>query len=120
MCPFCQAVKLEDETANSRCHSRNVVLAQMHDSPQNFRELLKDGLILVKVTSYNSIFSFKSIGSSFAENAPIDEQVAKAREGVYTLCVQVTTYHRVRTLLPVESRTPTFVQLYFSIVIWKH
>jgi len=89
------------------------VLAQVHDTPQDFKELLKDGLLLVKVRSYNSIFSFKSIGASFAENARIDEQVAKAREGVYTFFVQVTTCRRVRTLLPVESRTTTFVQLYF-------
>lgn len=89
------------------------MFAQAHDSPQDFKELLKDGLLLIKFRSCNGIFSFKSIGSSFAENARIDEQVAKAREGVYTLFVQVTTCHRVRTLLPVESRTTTFVQLYF-------
>jgi hypothetical protein len=95
------------------------VLAQMHDSLQDFKELLKEGLFLVKIRFYNSIFSFRSIGASFAENAPIDEQVVKAREDVYTFFIQVTTY-RFRVLLPVESRTPSFVQLYISIVIWKH
>jgi hypothetical protein len=89
------------------------VHAQRHDSPQDFKELLKDGLLLVKVRSYNSLFSFKSFGASFTENARIDEQVAKAREGVYTFCVQVTTCHHVRTLLPVESRTPNLLQLHF-------
>ena len=57
------------------------MLAQVHDSPQDFKEVLKDGFLLVKVRSYN-IFSYKSIGASFAKNARIDEQVAKAREGV--------------------------------------
>jgi hypothetical protein len=96
------------------------VFAQVHDPLQDFKELLKEGLFLVKIRFYNSIFSFKSSGASFAENAPIDGQVAKAREDVYTFFVQVTTYHCVRILLPVESRTPSFVQLYFLIVIWKH
>jgi hypothetical protein len=95
------------------------VFAQVHDSLQDFKELFKEGLFLVKIRSYNSIFSFKSIGASFAKNAPIDGKVAKAREDMYTFFAQVTTY-RVRMLLPVESRTPSFVQLYFSIVIWEH
>jgi hypothetical protein len=52
-----------------------------------------------------------SIIASFAENSPIDEQLANAREGVYTFRVQRTIRHRICTLLPIESRTPGFPQL---------
>jgi hypothetical protein len=45
------------------------------------------------------------------ENARIDEQLANAREGVYTFRGQGTIYHRVGTLLLIESRTPNFAQL---------
>jgi len=51
MCQFCHAVKWKDETANSWCRSGNVVLAQVHDFPQDFKELLKDGLLLDRVRS---------------------------------------------------------------------
>ena len=55
-----------------------------------------------------------SIIASFAENARIDEQMANAREGVYTFRVQGTVRHCIGTLLPIESRTPSFAQLYVS------
>ena len=83
----------------------------MHDS-NDFKQLFKDRLFLVKVRSYNSIFTFKFMGASFAENARIDEQVTKVREGLYTFRVQGTVCYPVSALLPVEIRTPTFAQSY--------
>jgi len=42
ICQFCQVIKWKDETANSCCHSRTVVLAPLHDPPQEFKQLFKD------------------------------------------------------------------------------
>ena len=53
-----------------------------------------------------------NIIASFAKNAQIDEQLANAREGVYTFRVQGTICHCIGTLLPIESRTLSFAQLY--------
>jgi hypothetical protein len=63
------------------------VLAPLADPPQHFKQLFEDPLFLVKITSYNSIFEFTSIGASLTENARIDEQLANAGEGVYTFRV---------------------------------
>jgi hypothetical protein len=51
------------------------------------------------------------MGESLAENSRIDEQLANAPQ---TFRVQGAIYHGVCTLLSVESRTPTFDQLYVS------
>jgi hypothetical protein len=53
-----------------------------------------------------------NIVASFVENSRIDEQLANAREGVYTPRVQGTIRNRIGTLLTIESRTPRFPQLY--------
>jgi hypothetical protein len=74
---------------------------------------------LVKVRSCNRICAFTSMGSSLAENARIDEQLANAREGVYTFRVEGTC-HRVSTLLPFESSTTNSAQPLFLTVIWKY
>jgi len=57
ICQFCQAIKWKDETADSCCHSRTVVLAASHDPTPEFKQLFKDPLFLVKVRSYKSIFA---------------------------------------------------------------
>jgi hypothetical protein len=58
------------------------VLAPLGDPPQDFKQLFEDPLLLAKITSYNSIFAFTSIGVSLTENARIDEQLANARVDV--------------------------------------
>jgi hypothetical protein len=90
------------------------VLAPLDGPPHDFTQLSEDPLFLVKIRSYSSIFAFTSIGASLTENSRIDEQLVKAREVVYKypFRVQGTIYHRVGTLLPIESRTPGFAQLY--------
>jgi len=112
ICQFSQAVRWKDETTNSCCRSGKIVLARLHDPPQVFKQLFEDPLFLVKVRPYNSIFAFTSMGESLAENSRIDEQLANAPEARYTFRIQGTIYHGVCTLLSVESRTPTFGQLY--------
>jgi hypothetical protein len=44
---------------------------------KEFKQLYKDPLFLVKVSSYNSIFAFTSMRASLMENARIDEQLGK-------------------------------------------
>jgi hypothetical protein len=112
ICQFCQAVKWKDETAKSCCRSGKVVLAPLAEPTQDFKQLFEDPLFLVKIRSYNSIFAFTSVSVSLTENARIDEQLANPREVVYTFRVQETICHRVGTLLPIESATPSFAQLY--------
>jgi len=71
ICQFCQAVKWKDETANSR--NRKDVLTQLHDPPQEFKQLCEDPLFVVKVRSYIIIIAFTSMGSSLAGSDRIDE-----------------------------------------------
>jgi len=87
ICQFCQAIKWKDETVNSCCHRRTVVLAPLHDPPQEFKHLFKDPLFLVKVRSYKSIFAFMSMGAWLMENARIDEQL----EDTQDVCTLVST-----------------------------
>jgi len=109
---FCQAVKWKDETANSCSCSGKVVLAQLHDPPQEFEQLFKDPLFLVKVRFYNSICALMSMGASLTKYAQIEKQLEDAPEGVYMLRVQGTICHYVGTLLSDETRTPSSAQLY--------
>jgi hypothetical protein len=111
ICQFCQAVKKKDETANSCCRSGKVVLAPLHDPPQGFKQLYEDPLFLIMVRSYNSNFAFTSMGASLAENVRV-EQLANAREGVYTCCVLGTICHRAGLLPPIESSISAFARLY--------
>jgi hypothetical protein len=111
-------------TSSSTASGRNMPVSQavkwkgfcfsapFHDPPQEFKELFEDPLFLVKVRSCNSIFPCTSMGASLTVNARIDEQLAKARKGVYTLRVQEAVQHRVCTVSPTESRTPSSAQLY--------
>jgi len=41
MCQVCQVSKRKDVTANCCCRSGKVLLARLHDSPQQFKEFLK-------------------------------------------------------------------------------
>jgi hypothetical protein len=112
ICQFCQAVKWKDDTANSCSCSGKVVLAQLHDPPQEFKQLFKDPLFLAKVRFYKSICALMSVGSKVKKNAWIDKQLENALEGVYMLRVQGTICHHVGTLPPDETRTPSSAQLY--------
>jgi hypothetical protein len=49
---------------------------------------------------------------AYKKNAPINNQLENAPEGVYMLCIQGTMCHHVGTLLPEKTRTPSSAQLY--------
>jgi hypothetical protein len=112
ICQFCQAGKWKDETAKSCSRSGKFVLAPLGDPNQDLNQLSEDPLLLVKITSYNNIFALTSIAASLTKNARIDEQLANGREGVYTFRDQGTICHHVGTLLPIESKTPSFAQFH--------
>jgi hypothetical protein len=57
ICQFCQASKWKFETGNCCCRNGQVVLAPLHDPPQEFKHLFETPLLLVKVRSYDSIFT---------------------------------------------------------------
>ena len=86
----------------------------------NFKHLFEDPSFSVEVRSQNSISGFTSTVVSPTENARIDEQLTNARIDVNTFFVEGTLRHRVGRLPSIESRTPTFTQFMFTIVIWKH
>jgi hypothetical protein len=86
ICQFYQAVRWKDKTTNSCCRSGKILLARLHDSPQEFKQLFEDPLFLDKVRTYNSIFAFTSMGESLAENSRIDEQLANAPGWVNISC----------------------------------
>jgi hypothetical protein len=109
ICQFFQAVRWKDRTTNSCCRSGKIVLARLHDPPQEFKQLSEDPLFLVKVR-----------GESLAENSRIDEQMQRLQTAG-THSVFKEQYVRVSVLCylfnqehqPLES-------CMFLIVIWKH
>jgi hypothetical protein len=56
------------------------VLVPFHDPTQDFKQLFKGPLFLVKVSSYNGIFACTAMGTSLGEITRIDEQLANVRE----------------------------------------
>jgi hypothetical protein len=69
---------------------------------KEFKQLYINPLFLDKVSSYNSIFAFTSMGASLMENVQIGEQLAKTREDVYMFRVEGIINDLVSTLLPIE------------------
>jgi hypothetical protein len=116
---FAKLLKGTTKKQISCCRSGKVVLQPLHASPQRFKQLYEDPLFLIMVRSYNSNFAFASTGASPAEDVQV-EQLANARDGVYTCRVQETICHRVSILPSTESRTSGFALCTFSIVIPKH
>jgi hypothetical protein len=51
--------------------SEKVILAPLYDSPQEKKQLYEDPLFVTKVRSYNSNFSFISMGASLAKNVRV-------------------------------------------------
>ena len=49
ICQFYQAVRRKRKSKNGCCHSGKIVIARLHDPPQDFKQLSVDPLFLVKV-----------------------------------------------------------------------
>ena len=60
------------------------------------------------IWAYNNVLAFTSLGVNF------DQELANAKEGVYTFRIQGALYHRIGGLKPKEDTTlPAFAQIYF-------
>ena len=121
ICQFCQAVKWKDATANSCSCNRRVVLAQLHDPPQEFKQLFKDPLFLVKVRFYNSICALMCLGSSLTKEMPQLTSNWKMLQKACTCYVFKEQYFtkQVHCYL-MKQEHQALPSCMFSIVIWKH
>ena len=86
-----------------------IILLKISDS--------KGPTFLIRISFYNVNFAFTSMVASLAENTPTGEQLAKAREGMYTFHVQGTIRHRFGTLLLIQWNTWLRPVLRFDIDI---
>lgn len=58
------------------------------------------------IRSYNNAFAFTSMGAN------IDQNLASARNGVYSYRAQGSIYHRIGSILPTSENRPRYIQLY--------
>jgi hypothetical protein len=91
-----------------------VVIATLLPAPQYLYNLLTTNNPdsgephVNQIRAYNQVLAFTSLGAN------IDEDLANAREGVYTFRIQGALYHRIGGLMPRdENSEPSFAQIYF-------
>ena len=91
-----------------------VVIASLAPIPQSLQTFFttndpnSDDPFVNQIRAYNHVLAFTSLG------ATIDEELANAREGVYTFRIQGALYHRIGGLMPIsEKHQPAFAQIYF-------
>ncbi|CAB4477605.1 unnamed protein product [Rhizophagus irregularis] len=113
ICDKCYALKWKYETKGFCCLDGQVILSPLHEAPPMLYNLLTsndpntDKPYIDSIRAYNSIFAFTSLGAN------IDEDLANAKEGVYTFRIQGALYHRIGGLMPKENYPPAFAQIYF-------
>ncbi|CAG8648188.1 3926_t:CDS:2 [Dentiscutata erythropus] len=99
-CKHCQALRWLIESPTNCCYNGKVVLAPLDNVPELIMRLfIQDSLTteepyLKQIRSFNSIFSFTSMGAS------IDPELANGAHGIYTYHLQRALYHRSGSLLP--------------------
>lgn len=112
ICKFCDALKFKGEAKGMCCSSGKVRIARIEPPPSPYINLfLGDSVdlavskaFLKHITRYNDIFKMTSFG---------------ARGGIETFGwmptfrVQGQIYHRMGSLLPVDSSPPQYLQVYF-------
>ena len=101
-CEKCNALKWEKETKGFCCLDGQIVLASLKEASPTLYTFLttKDANntpYVDKIRAYNSILAFTSLGAN------IDEELANAREGVYTFRIQGALYHQIGGLLPKDK-----------------
>jgi hypothetical protein len=80
------------------------VQATLHYPPPDFKQLFEDPLFVAKVRSYNGIFAFMPMGASLADDARIDEQLAKPQESVYIFHVKKNCRYVVTCLIKKKTK----------------
>ena len=112
ICEHCYALKWEDETKGFCCLNGQIVLATLSQATPTLYNFLitndpnTDEPFINHIRAYNQVLAFTSI------RANIDEDLANAREGVYTFRIQGGLYHQVGGLMPNNDK-PKFAQIYF-------
>src|SRR3954463_7155762 len=114
ICNKCYALKWKNETKGFCCLDGQIVLAPLHEAPPILYQLLTSNdpntnePYVDNIRAYNSVLAFTSLGAN------IDEDLANAREGVYTFRIHGALYHRIGGLMPKnEGQHPAFAQIYF-------
>ncbi|XP_056685561.1 uncharacterized protein [Spinacia oleracea] len=110
-CPHCQARLFHCESPELCCLSGKVNLPDFPLS-SDMLDLYSDqweygAHFRQNIRKYNHVFSFTSMG------VHLDDELANARQGVYTFRAQGSIYHRIGGFLPLnEGDRPRFLQLY--------
>ncbi|CAE1262321.1 unnamed protein product [Acanthosepion pharaonis] len=108
VCQLCNARKWAGEPAGLCCSYGKVRLPPLHEPPTPLRGLiagfyLDSNHFLKTIRQYNSSFQMTSFGA----------QVVRKKGWMHTFKVQGQVYHSIGSLLPEETSTPKFLQLYF-------
>ena len=107
-CEKCNAFKWEKETKGFCCLDGQVTLAPLQEAPTTLYDFLTsndptNSPYVDNIRAYNSVLAFTSLGANF------DQELANAKEGVYTFRIQGALYHRIGGLKPKEdTMAPTF------------
>lgn len=113
ICDKCYALKWKNETKGFCCLNGKVVLTPLHEVSLILHHFLTSNDLntnkpyVDNIRAYNSILAFTSLGAN------IDEELANAKEGIYTFQIQGALYHRIGGLMPKEKLLSVFAQIYF-------
>jgi hypothetical protein len=109
--PVLSAVKWKDKITDSCSHKGKFVHASLYDASQEFKQCLKTHCL---ESTSAPITTFLHLRPSYIVCIKYQDwrAIRKPRENVSMFRVQGTVYHRVGTLLPIASRTPSSAHLY--------
>ena len=113
ICKHCYALKWKEETKGFCCVNGQIVLAPFSPTPLILHTLLTgndpdlDKPYVKQIRLYNQILAFTSV------SADVDNNLANAKEGVYTYKIYSTLYHQISGLMPNDKDKPKFAQIYF-------
>ena len=114
VCEHCYALKWKNESKGFCCSNGQIILAPLSPAPQYLHSLLTTNdpttnePYVNQIRAYNQVLAFTSLGAN------IDENLANARDGIYTFRIQGALYHQIGSLMPSdENSLPSFAQIYF-------
>ena len=113
ICNHCYALKWKEETKGFCCVNGQIVLAPLSPAPPILYTLLtgndpdSDEPYVKQIRLYNQILAFTSV------SANVDNNLANAKEGVYTYKIHGALYHQIGGLMPNDENEPKFAQIYF-------
>jgi hypothetical protein len=99
VCPHCLSRSLRGESINCCAHG-GIVLPSFPDVPEEFSNLVLSAHVRSNIRKYNMAMAMASVG----------HQNISLPDGMFTLGGK--TFHRVGSLLPVETMPHAFAQIY--------